>query len=200
METSAKPSIGGYIVAAAFLVAGGCGFITSLWNGLHHLTDDLVQVVVPGSTDIRLVRPGRYTVYHESQSVFGGKIYSTTESVAGLTCKLHAKDSGELVPLFSPGMSTTYKIGGRSGRSVLAFTIAHPGEYSFSCDYGEGQTGPETVLAIGDKVQVRVLRTIGYSFVSLFVGLIIGLALFIWTYRQRLKFERALRQGYPITG
>jgi hypothetical protein len=131
--------------------------------------------------------------------VVGGKVYSTTESVEGLSCKLHAKESGEPVPLHSPGMSTTYRVGGRSGRSVLTFTIEHPGTYSFSCNYEEGRAGPETVLAVGNGVQSRLLRTLGLSFFSIFAGLIIGLTLFILTYQRRLKFKREAARGFPTT-
>ena len=53
-----------YLSVGVALAAVGCGlFVYFVWNGLSHMTDPVTQIVVPGEADLKLTRPGRYTVF-----------------------------------------------------------------------------------------------------------------------------------------
>jgi hypothetical protein len=44
-------------------------------------------------------------------------------------------------------MSSSYDVGGRSGHSVLEFSIHEHGNYEFACGYGGNSQGLEVVAA-----------------------------------------------------
>jgi hypothetical protein len=178
-----------YAGPALLAIASGALFIFLLFDGLSHTTDNLVRVVVPGSSDPFLQKCGDYTVFLEEQSSVGGKIYSTTQPITGLSCKLSAKDSHDEITFHHPGTSTNYAIGGRSGKSVLAFHIEKPGMYLFACGYGENK-GPETVVAVGSGVAQRIFRTILLSMLSLFGGGGATIVLLALILNKHLKWQR----------
>src|SRR4051812_13146858 len=55
------PGRGWYVVAAALAIAGCAGMAWLLLQGLGELGDQLIRLVVPGQTDLRLEAPGTYT-------------------------------------------------------------------------------------------------------------------------------------------
>jgi hypothetical protein len=99
-----------YAGPALLAIASGALFIFFLFDGLSHTTDNLVQVVVPGSSDLFLQKRGDYTVFLEEQSSAGGKIYSTTQPITGLSCKLSAKDSHDELRFTIPGLPRTTRL------------------------------------------------------------------------------------------
>jgi hypothetical protein len=156
------------------LAGGGFGAST-LIHGIRHLTDSLVQVVVPGEAELNLKGGLTYTIFLEEQSVVNGKVYSTTESISGLGCRVSSIPGGNAVRLERPGANTTYTVGARSGHSVLEFSIREDGNYKFACDYGESSHGPEVVVAVGSGIGERISRLVA-EFLGAWFG---GLGLFL---------------------
>jgi len=167
---SIRPSKAYYWLAAPFLVLGVGLFVYLLFHELYHLTDSLTQVVVPGSADLNLSKGPIYTVFLEEESVVDGKIYATRESVNGLTCNVKSQVNGNAIGLRRPRMSTTYTVGGRSGRSVLEFSVSEDGEYHFACSYEEGSQGPEAVVAVGSGVGEKITKTVLSALAAMFGG------------------------------
>ena len=180
----------GYVIAAVVLVAGLAGMALVLYLGLSGLS--LQRVVVPGSGEVVLDEPGRYTIYHESRSVVDGRVYDV-EGVAGLTVELVSAETGESIPLEAPFGDTTYDFGGRSGRGVLAFDADRPGAYRLSADY-PGGSGPETVLAVGGGLGRRIAMTVIGAIASAGGGFVLALAIGILTFVRR---RRARRRAAP---
>jgi hypothetical protein len=168
--TTIRPSAWYYWLALPFLVLGMGIFIHTLWHGLAHVTDSLTQVVVPGQIDLALKHGESYTVFYERQSVVDGKIDSSDKSMSGLECNVHSVPEGKVVPVRRSNGSTTYTIGGRSGSSVLEFSVAQDGQYHFSCGYAESSRGPEVVLAVGSGVGAEILKMIFAGLGALFGG------------------------------
>lgn len=152
------------IFAVGLLVAGllGYRFVT----GLLGLTDDLQQVVVPGTTELMLEETGSYTIFYEYRSTVDGRVFRTPESVSGLNVELVSLDTGEAIPLTSPGSDSDYSIRGRAGRSVLSFRIDQPGRYALTGEYASGAQGPEVVLAIGHGFGRELFLTIVIAFAA----------------------------------
>jgi hypothetical protein len=101
-------------------MAGGVGlFGYALWRGLSHVTDGLVQVVVPGDAELSLKHEQLYTVFLESQSVVNGKIYSTNGSVNGLECRVKSAASACSYGNTGYGPETVVAVGsGVTGRII----------------------------------------------------------------------------------
>jgi hypothetical protein len=165
-----RPSLWYCLLGVPFLLAGGGVFLYSLVHGILHLTDSLTQVVVPGKAELKLKCGETYTVFLERHSVVGGKIYSTTEPVAGLECRVRSLATGDAVRIAQPSGSTSYDVGGRSGRSVLEFAIQEDGRYEFACGYEGGSPGPAAVMAVGPGVGKGIFRTVAGSLVAAFAG------------------------------
>lgn len=161
-----------YASIGVILILGGGGlFGYYLFQGLFHLTDSLTQVVVPGHVELLLSAPATYTIFLEEQSVVDGRIYSTTLPVDGLKCSVTMRPGNEQIPLQRPGMSATYNLGNRSGRSVLEFPVNVAGQYELSCDYPQDTKGPQTVLAVGTGVGEKIFKIVLASLLSMFGGM-----------------------------
>jgi hypothetical protein len=167
--TRIRPGLWHCLWGVPFLLIGGGFFGYTLFHGLMHVTDSLKQIVVPGSAELNL-KPGRYSVFLEEQSTVNGKIYSTTQSVDGLACRVSSVQNGATIPIEKPSGSSTYSVGGRSGHSVLEFPIQQDGRYLFECDYGENSKGPEVVVAVGSGVGEAIARTVFGALASFFGG------------------------------
>jgi len=168
--TKVRPSLWHCLWGVPFLLAG-VGFTAyTLIHGIRHLTNSLVQVVVPGEAELNLKRGLTYTVFLEEQSVVNGKVYSTTESIRGLACRVSSIPRGNAVRLKRPGANTTYTVGARSGRSVLEFSIGEDGNYKFACDYGENSHGPEAVVAVGSGIGEGISRLVAECLGAMFAG------------------------------
>lgn len=185
------PSRKGYVFAAAVLAAGVVGFVLVLFLGLSGLS--MQRVVVPGSAELALKESGRYTIYHESRSVMDGRVYDV-DDVSGLTVELVSAETGESVPLDSPGANTTYDLRGRSGRGVLTFEVDRPGAYRLSADYPAGG-GPETVLAVGKGIGTRIAMTVVGAIAIAIGSFLLAAAIAVVTFVRR---RRAIRAAPPV--
>ena len=152
-----------------FALIGGGFFVYTLFHGLTHVTDSLTQIVVPGSKELNL-QQGRYSVFLEEESVVDGKVYSTTQSIDGLTCRVRSVQNGSSVAIENASMSTSYSVEGRSGHSVLEFSIQQSGQYTFACDYRENAKGQQVVVAVGSGVGEGIFQTVIGSLASFFGG------------------------------
>lgn len=190
-----------YGLAALIAVAGIALAITSMISGIGSMGDDLQQIVVPGSGDLLLSEIGEYIIFYENQTVVNGKIYSTNEDVPGLQVEVKNKTTGREVSIYSPQGSSSYSFGGRSGRSVLAFSIDQPGIYELSAGYPQGDGGPEVVLAVGHSISWGVISGIMLPLLFFFGSLAAAAVIVIVTYLKRQEAgKRAAEEERRIRG
>lgn len=186
-----QPSLWYAALGLPFLLAGGGFFAYTLFHELTHVTDSLTQVVVPGRAEMDLTHGRTYTVFSEERSVVNGRIYSTTESISGLECRIRSLRNGTVSPMWQARMNTTYDIGGRSGRSVLQFSVPESGKYEFTCAYETSSRGPVTVLAVGAGVAENLFYTIATSLAALFAGMGLSLAVVLTVVIRRYRYGKA---------
>jgi hypothetical protein len=183
--TPIRPS-GWYYWLALPLIVLGTYIGTHIFSyGLRHATDSLTQIVVPGEINLALQSGKSYTVFYEQRSIVNGRIYSSRNSLSGLQCRLSPQDHEGSIPLRNPGSTANYTIGGRSGRSILQFSVARDGEYHFSCDDMEPSSGQQIVLAVGDGVGPAILRMILASFATVSVTVLLSMLIFFRVYIRR---------------
>lgn len=183
-------------IGVALALAGNGLFAYFLVHGIFHLTDSLTQVVVPGDAELSLSTPATYTIFLEEQSVVDGRIYSTKQSIAGLNCSVTMLPGSQQIPLQRPAISTTYNVGGRSGRSVLEFPVKVPGQCKLVCNYSQGTNGPQTVLAVGAGVSEKLTQTVLRSLISMFGGMGSG-ALVIGLIIVKRRAAKTKLSAYP---
>ncbi|MGB6973785.1 MAG: hypothetical protein WBD67_03785 [Terracidiphilus sp.] len=192
-----RPSLWHCLWGAPFFLIGIGLFAYVLIHGITHAADSLKQIVVPGSAELHL-KPGSYTVFLEEQSVVNGKIYSTTQSVNGLTCRVRSLQNGSAIPLSQSTTNTTYTVNGRSGHSVLEFPIQSAGGYTFGCDYGKGTTGPQVVVAVGSGVGEAIFLIVIEGGASFFGGSGAAVIIVLTVVLTRERNKKRLRQSSPI--
>lgn len=178
-----------------FLLLGMGLFGYTLFQGITHAADSLTQVVVPGTAELALHR-GTYTVFLEEESEVNGKIYSTTQPVDGLACRVSSAQNGSAIAVRRPNMNTTYSVGERSGHSVLEFLINQDGNYTFACDYGENAPGPEVVVAVGSGVGEAISRTVLGALAAFFGGAAAGLIPVVIVVIMRERQKRKSIQSF----
>jgi len=195
--TRIRPSLWHCLWGVLFFLIGGGVFAYTMFHGLMHVTDSLTQVVVPGRAELNL-KPGQYSVFLEEQSTVNGKIYSTTQSIDGLACRVSSMQTGTSIAIEKPSMNTTYSVNGRSGHSVLEFPIQQDGRYAFACDYGESSKGPEVVVAVGTGVGGAISRTVIGGLGAFFGGGGAGMIVVVVVVVRREREKKRLRQLGPL--
>jgi len=179
----------GYFLAPVPVIAGIAVAGWLVWSAIDALQSAFTRFVAPGSVTLTLTEPGTYTIFHEPDSVIDGKLYAAP-NVDGLQVTVNAEADPVPIPVAEPTVSSRYTIGGRTGRSVLAFDIARPGRYRLVAAYGGGRGEPQTVLAVGHGFFSRLLLTIGGAIAAVFTGAGLALALVLTTYFRRRRDRR----------
>jgi len=170
-----------FVVAGLIAIAGFVAAWLYLWPRLGAVDEGMIRVVVPGSATLDLVKPGKYTIFHERQSVVDGQFYAS-DSVAGLRVGLIAEGTNAPVRI-EPGTSTSYSMGSRQGSSIFAFTIDRPGRYRLTTSLTNGQA----VLAIGQGMVGAIFSMVGMTIAIAFGGVAIAGIIAGLTIWQRMK-------------
>lgn len=179
----------GYVLGVLFLLAGMSVAGWLVWSEIAALQNVMVRVIVPGSVELTLDQSGTYTIFHEADSVVDGKLYSAP-TIAGLGVTVTG-DNGQQIAVTVPNISSSYTIGGHSGKSVFAFDIPAPGRYRLSAQYVNGRGEPQTVLAVSRGFFGRLVGTIFGAIASVFAGFGLALTLVLTTYFRRRRMLRA---------
>jgi hypothetical protein len=201
-DSDISPSRWYYGFSILVLIVGFSIFGWWLFSSISNIAGGLIQVVTPGIADLNLQEAGEYTIFYENQSFVNGIYYSTSENIVGLQIEIVEKSTGNRLATYPPPGSFTYSFGSRSGRSILAFQISHPGRYQLNTFYSVDHQGPQVVLAIGRGLMERIASTVVVSVVLFFGSIILSAVLAIIIYRkrqealnQRREEERLLRGG-----
>ncbi len=182
-------------LAALVVITGLLIFGWMAYSALSDMGGDLVQMAAPGTAELDLDKVGEYTIFYEDVSVVEGRFYSTGETVPpGLVIELLDLSTGEKLELSPPFGSSTYTFAGRSGRSIAAFEIDHPGVYRMTASYPPGREGPQVVLAVGTGLFGGIISKIVVAIAALFGSIVIGAAILISGERKREREEERLRE------
>jgi len=158
------------------------------------ITGSLTQVVVPGRTELRLKGGDTYTIFLEDQSVVNGRVYSLTQPVEGLACRVSSIQNGASIAISQPSTSTSYQVNGRSGHSVLEFRIPQDGKYQFACDYGQNKKDPDVVVAVGSGVGGAISRMVLEGLAAFFGGCGGCIIVILIVLARRRRNKRAISQ------
>lgn len=187
-----KPGRAMYLLAALAL-AGAVAVIVwavlGLVGGIKEMAG--IRIVVPGTTEVTLDKPGNYTLFHEYQSFINGKHYSTRGAISDLECTLRSRATGREIPLSPLTYSSTYSFGTRSGVGMYSFKIDSAGTYELDARYPQGHSGPQAVLSIG-RFSV-MMWGIGGFVVGLLLATILfagSVAIFVVTLVLRITRKR----------
>ena len=128
-----------------------------------------IKMVTPDDMTVTL-DAGHYTVYHEYQSYFEGKIYSTySANLNGFSLLIFDENSNR-ISVEPTIVNSTYTVNSRAGQSILSFDILTPGDYQLVADYSE----PVVLLIKKEQIKLFVIYLLtGFLVVgsSLFIGI-----------------------------
>lgn len=178
-----------YVVAALVFLVGLSVFGVFLFLRIRELTEGFQQVVVPGSAEIAVEEPGRWTIYHETGGSIDGTYYGASD-LTGLQIVV-ASPSGQPLDLVPPGVNESYTIGGRRGVAIFRFEAPEPGTYRLEASYPGGQAGNTGVLTVGRgftwSIVWTVLGAIAIAMASVCLALLIAIVTFVQRYRARRR-------------
>ncbi len=163
-----------YGVGALVIIAGMAASVFGALGDFKSLQTAFVRIVVPGSDDLHLSKPGPYVIYYEYRSVVNGEIFDTPETT-DIKCSIVGR-AGQAVEIVPAGLNAEYDFGGRSGKAIAQFSAPDAGIYVINCDYA-GTKGGRIVLAIAPPVAAEFIASffkwLALAFASLGLGLII---------------------------
>ncbi|MBV8523261.1 MAG: hypothetical protein JOY71_14250 [Acetobacteraceae bacterium] len=174
-----------YAVAILLWIGGAICAGLIMWAGLSGMGAGLVRGIMPGSLELTLDKPGTYTIFHETNSLIDGRIY-TSQSADGLHLQVSAQPSGTPVQV-NAASGMNYTLGGHEGSSIAAFAIETPGAYRLVATYPNNRTGPPVALAVGGRFMGSLLGTILGAFAIGFAGFAAALAIVIVTFIRRRR-------------
>jgi hypothetical protein len=177
-----------YVVAAVVALAAWTTMALFLVSRIGDSMGRMMRVLVPGQTDLLLKEPGTYTIFHEYQSTFEGRVYDVP-SVSGLT--IAVRSGGANVPLARSTSNTRYSVGSSAGRSLFDFEVRTPGTYRISAAYDGGRKEPQTVLAIDRGFVGDLILTILGAMAMAFGGMGIAVAIAVIVFVKRRRAQRA---------
>ncbi|MCJ7445475.1 MAG: hypothetical protein MUO26_13305 [Methanotrichaceae archaeon] len=156
------------------IIATGVVYSPSyLASSLHNLDNEMKHVLTPGGSDLLLQKRGEYI------------IYATERSIPGLAIKINNKTDGSTISTDLPSGNSTSSIDGRSGKSILAFTIVEPGVYEIQAHYPKSTESSEVVLAIGRDLSKSKFSSILYAAMIFFGSVIVGVGMIAIAYLKR---------------
>lgn len=186
MNNDVTPPIWHYGISLLIIVLGFAAFAGLIYSGIADMQSDLVQILVPSDEKLNWEKPGEYTVFYENNSMVNGKYYSTAEEYPDLHLSVMEISTGEYLRVYPAKESLTYSMGGRSGRSIMAFDVVRPGAYEVKTTYS-GSTGSEIVLAIGTGIKEGLFSTVLLSFAVILGSIVLAAVIAYSTYRKREK-------------
>jgi len=199
-SNNVQPGISYYGLAVLIILIGFAAFAGSIYSGISNAQSGLLQMLVPGESDLYLPEQGEYTIFYENNSYYGGKFYSTSEPISGLEVHVREKATGQYLATYPSKSDFNYNLGGRSGRSIMAFKIERAGIYQINASYSERE-GPQAVLAIGKGMVEGLFSSILISLVALFGSIAIAAVITFVTYSRRKKaFLRLKEEERQIKG
>ena len=148
-----------YGIAAALFLGGIATAVLPTFLVLFHHPPS-VQFVAPGTNEVQIVEPGAYMLWHDYETVFDGRVYSsTTNSLPdGLEIRLRNKDSARAVDL-RLNRTTYWSTGSTSRQSIGVFDIPTRGAYELSV---AGRAAP-FVVSFGKPWGLKLLAAIGIA-------------------------------------
>ena len=141
--------------------------------------DNLTQVVVPGTAEIEFDEPGAYAVYYERESVVDGVRYTGSRQPPALECGLSGRRTGArvaAVPDFVETNTYSTRLNERVGLQLMSITIDEPDAYTFACQYADGASRPNVVVAVGPSFMWEFFNIGARVGLSLLAGLGVLLA------------------------
>jgi hypothetical protein len=119
----------------------------------HHLN-------VPGSRDVELTRSGAYGIYFEYSLVNSAR-YPNERMPPSIDCSLVSKSTGaeiEAAPDYVDTNRYWSKGHDHTGVLIMSITVDKPDTFRFACQYQDGSTEPEIVVALGPNYIWEFLR------------------------------------------
>jgi hypothetical protein len=158
----------GALISVWYLVDRGIGnypaMITDAYDEeQHHLS-------VPGSVDVNLVRKGVYSIYYEINPRSAVVNYPNIMPPA-IECSLVSKSTGaktQAAPDYVETNRYWSKDQDRLGVLIMSLTVDEPDTYTFACNYEDGRSEPNILVALGPNYVWEFLKVAGKISLSLF--------------------------------
>jgi hypothetical protein len=150
--------LAGMLTSALLFKQSGISRYTSLIadayrEAQHHLT-------VPGAKEVKLTRTGAYGIYYE-HSLVAAAVDPRTEIPPAIECSLTSQSTGAKIAAVLDYVETNRywpKEHGGTGVLMMSITVDQPDAYTFACNYQDGSTEPEIVVALGPNYFWEFIR------------------------------------------
>jgi hypothetical protein len=190
---SVTPGRKWYIIAALMILAGVFLIPAAIVIPLLSAPKP-VPFIVPGSHPFNLTTPGEFVLWHNYDTIFEGKTFSSNALPGGLQMQLSNITARTVVPLV-PNQSTTVSSRSDARRSVATFTVTNSGQYLLSVQ----GAAPEMVFSFGKAMFANMAAGVIATIVLAPTLLISGLAIGVWALITRQRRIASLRLGQAVS-
>jgi hypothetical protein len=167
------PSRVWYWVAGAAVAASVIWLAAGILFGIRGFSrqiEGFQRVPIPGEAELSFDAPGGNTLYFEGLGAADEQV-----ALPSLRVSVAPVGGGGEVPVHSYSGSSTYSVGGRSGRAIGTFRIDAPGRFLIRTQ-GDLEGGQANV-AVGSSIAPAIFRTLGLTIPAVLVLFFGGVAL-----------------------
>ncbi len=187
-----KPGLKTLITGIVLFILGGFVFPFLIILSLFLNESTNTQFLIPGSKEVTVEKPGRYYLWNDFQTVYGGKSFSCSESIPhGLEISL-TDNTGRILNFNSD--SSTCSSGGTSSKKSIGYVeVGEPGKLTVSVS-GDSE---ERVFSFSQSIFPKMFLTIlgggTASILMAFTGFGVG----IWGVIKLLGNKAGEQGGMP---
>lgn len=188
-----KPGVKTIVAGAVFLLIAAAVIPLSVAIAIFHNNGHDGQFEVPGTNEISILKPGRYYLWNDFQTIYNGKSYSRSEGIPdGVEIRVHEKNGGPLQ--FTSDARISEKEGTESRNSIGYVNVGQPGTLMI-------EVSGNNEKRIFSFSQSKFLQTFLVILISLgfaFLAGIAGVIFVCWGIRKLTRAEKTV-SNRPIT-
>lgn len=188
MAQDSGASKGWYGVAAALALAGCVAGAAILWHAVGLLAQAL-PFEVPGTFAIELAGPGRYALWHDHATAFGGEVFAVDPRLPP-GVRIRVVGPGGPVELARVSGSSTAQVGATERVQIRSFQAVDAGRHEIIV---EGDF-PRRVFSVGPDNLLRSVALMFGGIAAILFAVMAGGGLAVWVYFNRDAVERARTQ------
>lgn len=174
-----------YVLSLVILLSGLVVFSIYVYRSYHSLSENLIQVLMPGESVINLKSAGKYTVHHEYISNLGKDVIDSSRlDLLSFFITIKHASTNDLITLEKLETVKSYSYRGRKGRYLYEFNIEIEGEYVLSGYSPNDIRSERFVLTVEKGFSQKRSKTIVAAQALLLFPTITALVLFLYAYAK----------------
>lgn len=177
-----------YLLSLVIFFSGLVVFSIYVYRSYQSLSENLIQVLMPGESVVNLKSAGKYTIHHEYISNLGKEIIDSSRlDLTRFLVTIKQASTNDLITLELLEPVKSYSYMGRRGKFLYDLNIEKEGDYIISGYPSNNIRSDRFVLTVEKGFSKKRSRNILTAQALLLFPTLLAFLLFLYTY-SNIKF------------